>query len=191
VLGLCVIGGVAAAVAGGDDKPKATARPATAAKATQATQGPAEVQPAEEPAADDSDANFNVAPGTTMTLTSDDSVQEVTVKAAKLHKGACGGFGAKPENGSYLVAEVLVVQKKGVGSVNPLFFTFVGDDGTSSNSIGGAFSGCTKNDLDSTNSLRAGSKRSGQIAFDVKNGKGAIELAPGLASDTLGSWKVG
>jgi hypothetical protein len=51
------------------------------------------------------------------------------------------------------------------------------------------FSGCAKNDLGSTNSLRAGAKRSGQVAFDVKSAKGTVELTPGMAADTVGSWR--
>jgi hypothetical protein len=190
VAGLCLIGGVLNAITGADTKNGAAVT--TQPPATQTAKGqPAdEEQPATEQPADDS-GQFNLKPGTTLTITGDDgSVQDTTILSFKQHKGACGSFGADPENGTYLIAEVRVVQKKGTGSVNPLYFDFVGDDGTTSNSIGGAFSGCAKNDLDSTNSLRAGSKRSGQVVFDVKSAKGTVEMTPGLIAETIGSWKT-
>jgi len=192
--GLCLVGGVVNAVAGTDSKSAgvATKAPAPqAAKAQPTTAQPTDDEdpPTEDPA-DDADAHFNLKPGTTLTLTGDDgSVQDTTIVSFKQRKGACDQFATDPENGIYLIAEVRVVQKKGTGSVNPLFFEFVGDDGTTSNAIGGAFSGCAKNDLTSTNSLRSGSKRSGQVVFDVKSAKGTVELTPGLISETAGSWR--
>lgn len=186
VLVLCVIGAVANAVKGG--KATVSAPPsATTAKAT----GSSAEKPAGEPA-NSGGKTFNALAGSTMTVTADDgSVAEATLSGIKLHKGACTDYGAKPDNGSYLIVNVVVVQKKGTGSVNPLDFTFVGEDGTTSNALGGSLSGCTKNDLSSTNALRAGTKRSGQIAFDVKDTKGTIEYAPGgLGSEAVGSWKT-
>lgn len=190
VLGICVLGSIVNAVAGkgGTTKTAATQAPATQGETQQQA---VDQQPATEAPAGDS-AEFNLKPGTTLTLTGDDgSEQDTTIVSLKTHKGACTQFGTDPDNGSYLIAEVRVEQKKGTGSVNPLFFGFVGADGTTSNTIGGAFSGCAKNTLDSTNSLRAGSKRSGQVVFDVKSAKGTVEFTPGLGEDTVGSWKAG
>lgn len=185
-LALCVIGAVANAM-NGDDKKTTVSGPA----ATGATKTPGTTKDtADEP--DSGGKTFNVPAGSTMTVTAPDGgVAEATLSNVKLHKGACGQFGADPDNGSYLIADVVVAQKKGTGSVNPLEFTFVAEDGTTSNALAGALSGCTKNSLDSTNSLRAGTKRSGQVAFDVKNAKGTVEYAPGgIGAEAVGSWKT-
>jgi hypothetical protein len=166
--------------------------PGSGTKAAVSTKEPTATgaAPADTATAGDDAKKFDLKPGSTVTLTGDDgSVQETTIVSFKLHKGACSQFGTAPDNGAYLVAELRVEQKKGTGSVNPLYFNFVGADGTTSDAIGGAFSGCAKNDLGSTNSLRAGAKRSGQVAFDVKSAKGTVELTPGMAADTVGSWR--
>jgi hypothetical protein len=141
---------------------------------------------------DDGSANFSLKPGTIMTITGDDgNVQEAVILSFKVRKNACNSFGGEPKNGSFLVADVRVTQKKGTGAVNPLFFTWVGEDGTTSSAIDGAFSGCATNTLDSTNALRAGTKRAGQMVFDVSSSGGTVEYAPGgLGSEAVGSWKT-
>lgn len=191
VVGFCVIGSIFSAIFSSSDPKISTTRPAAAVGQTANGKTPTKAaEPADDPGT--SSKTFDLPAGTTMTITADDgSVTATTVSNLRLHKGSCGEFGAKPDNGSYLIADVVVTQVKGTGSINPLYFDWVGDDGTTSNSIGGAFSGCTKNDLTSTNSLREGAKRSGQIAFDVRDAKGAIEYSPGgLGSDAVGSWKA-
>ncbi len=171
-------------------KPNA-GRPAAAVGATDPAPetAPGDDEPAGEPE-ETEPSTFDLKPGTTITLTSDDSVQEWTLTSWKWHKGGCGGL-SDAEKGGYLVATVRVVQKSGVGSSNALFFEHVSEDGVATNSLSAMFSGCEKDNLQSTNSLRAGQKRSGQVAFDVKSPKGTVELQPGLAEDTAGSWKVG
>jgi hypothetical protein len=141
---------------------------------------------------DDGPANFSLKPGTIMTITGDDgNVQEAAIVSFKVRKSSCNSFGGEPKNGSFLVADVRVTQKKGTGAVNPLFFTWVGEDGTTSSAIDGAFSGCATNTLDSTNALRAGTKRAGQMVFDVSSSGGTVEYAPGgLGSEAVGSWKT-
>lgn len=183
LLALCLVGAVKAAVSGDGSKTTVSQPATTAGKTTGTTKTAAD---------EGGDKTFNVPAGSPMTVhVSDGAVTEATVSGIRLHKGSCGQFGADPDNGSYLIANVVVVQKKGTGSVNPLDFTFVADDGTTSNALAGALSGCTKNDLSSTNALRAGTKRSGQIAFDVKDTKGTIEYAPGgIGSEAVGSWKT-
>lgn len=123
-----------------------------------------------------------IALGATITLTGDDgSVAEVTLRSVKSF-----AKGLDPDNGLYVVFDVIVQQKAGAGSVNPLDFEFVADDGTSADSLSGVFSGCGEPSLASTDSLRAGQKRTGKMAFDVGSKKGALEWAPG--GDAAGSW---
>lgn len=189
VLVVCV--GAAIVGGGGSGKPTvdkpAAAGTGTAAEATTAagTDEPTDAGQAKN--------TFNVPPGSTITVTAGNGDKgEATVRSAKTYSKGCGEFAPDPENKVFVVVDVLVQWRAGTGSVNPLDFTFVSDDGTSATGISGAFSGCDKPSLDATNSLRAGQKRAGKIAFDATSGKGAVEWAPGgLGSDTVGSWKIG
>ena len=134
---------------------------------------------------------FNVVLGST--ITADDgngNIIEATLRSVRAVKKTCSSIDNGPENGLYVIVNVLVVQKKGKGSVNPLDFTFVADDGTSNNELTGGFSGCEKPSLDAAD-LRAGQKRAGEMAFDVNSKKGSLEWAPGgIGADTVGSWKT-
>jgi hypothetical protein len=94
-----------------------------------------------------------------------------------------------PERGMFLVVDVLVEATKGTVPVNSLNFEWVGEDGTTSNTIDGAFSGCDKSRLAATD-LRAGQKRAGQIVFDVSSTKGAVEFAPDILSSAAASWSA-
>lgn len=186
---LCVIG-VVASSGGSDDKGAKTsvAAPTTGAAKKDGTGKPATKQ-ADEPA-DDAKA-FDAAIGSTITVDDGDgNVQQGTLRSVKTFKKGCGSFAPAPENGMYVVLDVLVVQKQGKGTVNPLDFTFVTDDGTSNNEISGAFSGCEKPALGAAD-LRTGQKRAGKMAFDVTGKSGSLEWAPGgLLADTVGSWKT-
>jgi hypothetical protein len=143
---------------------------------------PAQARPA------DDKKQFDLKVGSVLTLTSGDDVQEWTLTSFKFRQ-SCGGL-SQAKHGGYLIIDVRVVQKSGTGSVNPLFLDFVATDGTTEDSMSGMFSGCEQNDPDSTNGLRAGQKRVGQVTFDVVSPSGAIELTPGLGEDTAGSWKL-
>lgn len=178
-LGLCLMGIAASAGRSQDDPPASVKQAAPAAK------GNDKPAPAKKP---EKRSTFDVPVGTTLTLDTDDNVQEWTVSAPR-YRTSCGGIG-EADNGGFLIVDVKMLQKEGTGSVNPLFLNFVSDDGTTANSMSGAFSGCEKNSLDSSNSLRPGQKRAGQVAFDVASEQGSVELTPGLGSDTVGSWKI-
>jgi hypothetical protein len=189
VLVICLIGAIATAGDSGD-KAKVKSPAATQAagkKAAKTTDATKDTDEQKQP------DTYNVALGSTITITGDDGARsEGTIRSVKTYKKACNSFSPEPENGEFVVVDVLVEQTKGTGSVNPLDFTFVGADGTTANGISAAFSGCDKPSLSSTNSLHAGQKRAGKIAFDASSGKGTVEWAPGgLGADTVGSWKVG
>jgi hypothetical protein len=122
----------------------------------------------------------------------DGSSRTGTLRSVKTYGKACDESAPAPDNGRFVVVDVVVAQVRGKGSVNPLDFTFVGADGTSANGLSGAFSACDKPSLGSTNSLRAGQKRAGKIAFDTDTSVGMVEWSPGgFGADTIGSWKVG
>lgn len=134
-------------------------------------------------------SKFSLAPGTVMTLGGGHSVQEAVILSFKVFGAGCGAYGTDPKRGSYLVADLVVKQRKGTGAVNPLYFTFVGADGTTADSISGTFSDCGTTELGATNALRAGSMRAGQVVFDVASPRGTVEYAPGgLGTEAVGSW---
>jgi len=183
-VGLSVIG----ALAGGDDKPAASVKGPEASTTAKDVAEKTTAPKAEQPAADEP---FDVPVGSTITATSSDGdVIEATLRSVKSVKKGCNSLGVDPKNGLYVIVDVLVVQKSGTGSVNPLDFTFVADDGTSNDALSSVFSGCDEPSLESAD-LRKGQKRAGKIAFDVNSKAGSLEWAPGgLGADTVGSWKT-
>jgi hypothetical protein len=191
VLVLCC-GGAGLAVLSGDPDTTTTSVSAGETTETKAADGAQPAQElkkgsAEEQAAKDT---FNVAAGAKITHQDGGDTIEAVMRSVKTHKQGCSSLDVDPENGLFVVVDVVVTQTKGKGSVNPLDFTFVADDGTSANALSAVFSGCDEPSLASAN-LRAGQKRAGKIAFDIGMKKGSLEWAPGgLGADTVGSWAV-
>ncbi len=179
LLTLCLVG----AIAGGARSGTATVAPPVVAQG--ATAPPRTSKPKLP-------ATFNVALGSTITITGeDDSEAKGTIRSAKTYRKACEDFMPDPKNATFVVVDVVVEQTKGTGSVNPLDFTFVADDDTTASGLSAAMSGCDTPSLDSSNSLQAGQKRAGKIAFDATSGSGTVEWAPGgLGAKTVGSWKI-
>lgn len=118
----------------------------------------------------------------------------ITVSASKKWpkplKKACQSLMPKPTNGLFLVYDVTFEVTKGDKSINPLDLTYVAPDGTTDDGVSGAFSGCGKG-IEAGIDFPAGTKRSGQIVFDVKAAKGRIEFREGLDGGAAGSWKIG
>ncbi|MBB4754260.1 DUF4352 domain-containing protein [Actinoplanes lobatus] len=162
--------------------------------ATQAAQDdgaarPLQAQPGQEEKTTATPAEtFGIPVGTAIVHQDGGDVTTAVVRSVKTHRQGCNSLDVDPKQGMYVVVDVLVTQTKGKGSVNPLDFTFVADDGTSANSLSSVFSGCDDPSLDATD-LRAGQKRAGKIAFDAGMKAGAVEWAPGgFGADTVGSW---
>lgn len=189
VLGGCLLlGGITAALGGGDDSTTvAPPKPADGA-AEPAGEAKPKGAPVEESA--EEDETFDVPVGSAITASRGGDTIEATLRSVKSHKSGCNSLGVDPDNGLFVVVDIVVTQRKGEGSVNPLDFTFVAADGTSAHGLSAAFSGCDEPSLDSAD-LRAGQKRAGKIAFDVNSKAGTLEWAPGgLGADTVGSWKT-
>ncbi|MET8832665.1 hypothetical protein ABZV78_01925 [Micromonospora sp. NPDC004540] len=129
---------------------------------------------------------FNMASGDTLILNDDDGTVEITVSNFRTKDKACQEYMPGPKNGMYLIADVTAEVTKGTGSINPFFFKWVGSDGSEESGVGGAFSGCGKL-MGSGNNLPSGSKRIGQLIFDVKDKSGTLEYQHHLR--TAGSWK--
>ncbi|MFC0029065.1 DUF4352 domain-containing protein [Micromonospora chaiyaphumensis] len=129
---------------------------------------------------------FNMPSGDTLIINDDDGTVEITVSNFRTKDKACQQYMPGPKNGMYLIADVTAEVTKGTGSVNPFYFKWVGSDGTEESGVGGAFSGCGKL-MGSGNNLPSGTKRTGQLIFDVKNKNGTLEYQHHLR--TAGSWK--
>ncbi|SCG52304.1 hypothetical protein [Micromonospora humi] len=129
---------------------------------------------------------FNMPAGDKLIINDDEGTIEITVGNFRTKDAACREFMPGPKNGMFLIADVTAEITKGTGSINPFFFTWKGSDGTEESGIGGAFSGCGKL-MTSGNNLPVGSKRSGQLIFDVKDKSGVVEYEHNLR--TAGSWK--
>ncbi|WP_089156534.1 hypothetical protein [Micromonospora sp. NBS 11-29] len=147
------------------------------------TDGPSTSTP--QPGTTD-DETFNMPAGDKLIINDDEGTIEITVGNFQTKKTACREFMPDPKNGMYLVADVTAEITKGTGSINPFYFSWKGTDGTRESGIAGAFSGCGKL-MTSGNNLPAGSKRSGQLIFDVKDTNGVVEYQHRLR--TAGSWK--
>ncbi|GAA3738027.1 hypothetical protein GCM10022379_04340 [Micromonospora maritima] len=132
------------------------------------------------------DKTFDMPAGDKLIVNDDEGTIEITVGNFRTKSAACREFMPGPKNGTFLIADVTAEVTKGTGSINPFFFTWKAADGTEENGIGGAFSGCGKL-MTSGNNLPAGSKRSGQLIFDVKDQNGVVEYEHNLR--TAGSWK--
>ncbi|GIJ25852.1 hypothetical protein Vqi01_10140 [Micromonospora qiuiae] len=191
---LCCVGGIVALVAAtkqaADQVSEALPMPTVSYEPpAPATSAPAPGTPP-SPAAPTTPGNrgetFDMKPGDTLVITDDDGTIEVTVTKFRTVTEACRSFAPKPEKGRYLIAEVTAKVTKGTGSINPFYFEWVADDGTTVNGLVGALSGCG-DPLGSGNDLRTGSKRSGTVVFDVADAKGTLEYRH--LFETAGSWK--
>ncbi|WFF08437.1 hypothetical protein O7622_07745 [Micromonospora sp. WMMD1076] len=132
------------------------------------------------------DKTFNMPAGDKLVVNDDRGTIEITVGNFRTRNAACSEVMPGPKNGMFLIADVTAEITKGTGSINPFYFTWVAADGTEESGIGGAFSGCGKLMTSGTN-LPEGSKRSGQLIFDVKDQNGVVEYKHRFRS--AGSWK--
>ncbi|MBM0229993.1 MULTISPECIES: DUF4352 domain-containing protein [Micromonospora] len=183
---LCCGGGILAIYAGAKKVEKAAESLPTPA----VTNAPAEPSSGAADPTPDADQTtgetFNMEPGDTLVIEDEDGTIQLTVDNFRTSAKACKTYMPGPDEGMYLIADVTAQVTKGTGSFNPFFFRWVGADGTEASGMGGALSGCGKL-LPAGNDLPAGSKRTGQLIFDVKDKNGAVEYQHRLK--TAGSWK--
>ncbi|TDB93217.1 DUF4352 domain-containing protein, partial [Micromonospora fluostatini] len=124
--------------------------------------------------------------GDTLVLTDDDGVLEITVTKFSSTDKACRSFSGPPSKGLYLIAEVEAEVTKGTSSINPIYFEWVAEDGTTTNGLAGIIAGCGDS-LASGNNLPAGTKRSGVVVFNVADDDGVLEYNHRFRS--AGSWR--
>ncbi|WP_036374085.1 DUF4352 domain-containing protein [Micromonospora sp. ATCC 39149] len=185
---LCCVGGIVALVAGANEAAKEAERQLpTAPRVTTAPSG----LPTADPTSPSSSAppdgeTFNMKAGETLVITDDEGTLEITVLRFRTSAKGCKSYSPDPDKGLYLIADVTATVKKGKMSINPFYFQWVAEDGTTANGIAGALAGCGDL-LDSGVNLREGSKRTGSVTFDVANKNGALEYRHEL--EIAGSWK--
>ncbi|WP_242623979.1 DUF4352 domain-containing protein [Micromonospora kangleipakensis] len=184
---LCCGGGIFAIYAGAKKVEKATESLPTPAVTNAPVDEPSSGAADPTPDADRTTGEtFNMEPGDTLVIDDEDGTIQLTVDNFRTSAKACKTYMPGPEEGMYVIADVTAEVTKGTGSFNPFFFRWVGADGTEASGMGGALSGCGKL-LPSGNDLPAGSKRTGQLIFDVKDKNGTVEYEHRLK--TAGSWK--
>ncbi|WP_329018893.1 DUF4352 domain-containing protein [Micromonospora rifamycinica] len=188
VLLLCCGGLVVAAVAGSQRADEAAEEIDRSVPAPDITRAP--VLPGDRPSAGPSptdDETFNLRAGETLVISDDDGTIEITVRSFTTSSKGCRSFAPPPNKGMYLIANVTATVTKGTASINPFYFQWVADDGTTVNGLAGALSGCGGDMLDSGSGMRTGSKRSGAVVFDVADKSGAVEYQHKF--EAAGSWK--
>lgn len=188
--------GGAAVFGGGDEQPQVktkAAQPTARASTAPATTAPAEPVAPEttepEPEPEPTQDTMRLAVGKTATVTDQFGTIKVTVTKARKRTTGCKSYSIDPNNGHYLLVDVKVQVVEGEGSINPLWFTFVDADGQTAEMFGGIFAHCGAA-LESGNDFPAGSKRSGQVVFDVATTKGEVVFS-GPLGDPRASWTVG
>ncbi|MFF5174272.1 hypothetical protein ACFY3U_16760 [Micromonospora sp. NPDC000089] len=143
--------------------------------------GPATAKP------DTNGETFNMKPGETLRIEDEEGTIEITVRKFSTSTKGCRSYAPAPDRGLYLIADVTATVTKGKASINPFYFQWVAEDGTTVNGLAGALSGCGGDMLDSGSGIRAGGKRTGAVVFDVKDKNGVVEYQHDF--EAAGSWK--
>ncbi|MBM0234397.1 DUF4352 domain-containing protein [Micromonospora sp. STR1_7] len=182
---LCCAGGIVAVVIGANRAANEVTEALPTPGVTRGAGQPQAAAPRSTPRSANGDTR-NMSAGDTLVIDGDDGTVEITVTKFSTATKPCKSYGLKPDEGMYVIADVTVTVTKGTGSANPLFFQWVAADGTETNAIGGAFSGCGE-PMPAGNELTAGSKRTGSVVFDVHDTSGVLEYQHQF--ETAGSWK--
>lgn len=181
---LCCVGGAVALIRGVNEAADQAERELSEPLVTTAPIPPRATP--SSPSNQNDGETFNMKAGDTLVITDDEGTLEITVTRFRTTEKACTAYSPKPRKGLYLTAEITATVTKGRMSVNPFYFQWVASDGTTTNGLAGALSGCGDL-LDSGVNLREGSKRAGTVTFDVADTNGALEYRHNF--ETAGSWK--
>ncbi|MGC4804528.1 hypothetical protein [Micromonospora sp. DT233] len=130
--------------------------------------------------------NFNLSAGDTLTINEPDGTLAIKVTQFRTSTKGCKSYSPDPKKGMYLIADVTATVQKGNMSINPFYFNWVADDGTTTNGIAGAFAGCGDL-LASGVNLPEGTTRTGSVTFDVSDKNGSLEYRHKLRA--AGAWK--
>ncbi|MGQ5260468.1 hypothetical protein ACTWLT_06885 [Micromonospora sp. ZYX-F-536] len=182
---LCCAGGIVAVVIGANRAATEVTEALPTPGVTRGAGQPPNAVPSPTPRSANGDTR-DMSPGDTLVIDGDDGTVEITVTKFSTATKPCASYGLQPDEGMYVIADVTVTVTKGTGSANPFYFQWVAADGTETNAIGGAFSGCGK-PMPAGNDLTAGTRRTGSVVFDVHDTRGALEYQHEF--ETAGSWK--
>ncbi|TDC81783.1 hypothetical protein E1193_13840 [Micromonospora sp. KC606] len=184
---LCCGGGVAALVAAGNEVEKKAGEFERSLPTPDTTTLPGLPGGKPSASAPADGETFNMKPGDTLVLEDDDGTIEIAVRKFSTFTKPCRSYARPPEKGMFLVADVTATVTRGRASINPFYFKWVAEDGTTSNGFSAAFSGCGGDMLGSGSGLPSGSKRTGVVVFDVKDKNGVVEYQHRF--ETAGSWR--
>ncbi|MEU7839970.1 hypothetical protein AB0B39_03265 [Micromonospora sp. NPDC049114] len=181
---LCCAGGIVAVVIGANRAANEVTDALPTPGVTRGVGQPPATAPS--PRASTDGETRNMSAGETLVIDDNGGTVEITVTKFSTATKPCTSYGLKPDEGMYVIADVTVAVTKGTASANPLYFQWVAADGTETNAIAGAFSGCGK-PMPAANDLTAGTRRTGSVVFDVHDTAGVLEYQHKFA--TAGSWK--
>ncbi|WP_320065751.1 hypothetical protein [Micromonospora sp. RTGN7] len=182
---LCCVGGIVALVMGSNEVAKEAERQLPGPVATTAPGSRPTAQPTSSSSSPTGE-NFNLKPGETLTVTDALGTMEITVQRFRTSIKGCKSYSPEPKKGLYVIADITATVTKGTMSINPFYFQWVADDGSTTSGIAGAFAGCGDL-LNSGVHLEEGSKRTGSVTVDVADQNGALEYRHKF--ETVGSWK--
>ncbi|MEV0212626.1 DUF4352 domain-containing protein [Micromonospora sp. NPDC050695] len=182
---LCCAGGIVAVVIGANRAANEVTDALPTPGVTRGVGRPPAAAPKSTPRSANGDTR-NMSAGDTLVIDGDDGTVEITVTKFSTATKPCKSYGLKPDEGMYVIADVTVTVTKGTAATNPLSFQWVAADGTETNAIGGAFSGCGK-PMPAGNDLTAGTRQTGSVVFDVHDTSGVLEYQHQF--ETAGSWK--
>lgn len=128
--------------------------------------------------------------GQALTLTGDGGLQAaVTVVSVKSASAGTGALAQPPQNGVYVVADVLIEVQAGSYAFNPLYFHFQSPDGTTYSAFDGNGMTAGFQPMLDSGTLAAGQRTRGVVVFDVPAPHGQITLSDPLDSQ-IGGWSL-
>ena len=184
VLALCCAGSITALVKGVSAGVQAIDNP-TSTATTKAPLKPADIPVDPEPTIPPPDTSaFGLALGESIEGSDGEGTWTITLSNPQLFTKACNPYADNPV-GKYLVVDVSFEVTGGTADISEWDFKYFDANGRTYDGYGI----CEDTDLEMGDDLRAGSKRTGQVEFEVPNGiEGEIEYSP--FARTIASWKV-
>ena len=134
--------------------------------------------------------NTTAPVGHALTITGDGGLAaSVTVVSVKTATAGTGPLAEAPQNGVYVIADVLIEVTGGTYDFNPLYFHFQASDGTTYDGFDGNGMTAGFEPMLGSGTLAAGQRTRGVVVFDVPAPHGEIVLSEPLGAQ-LGGWTL-
>ena len=135
--------------------------------------------------------NTTAPVGHALTITGDGGglAASVTVVSVKTATAGTGPLAEAPQNGVYVIADVLIEVTGGTYDFNPLYFHFQASDGTTYDGFDGNGMTAGFEPMLGSGTLAAGQRTRGVVVFDVPAPHGEIVLSEPLGAQ-LGGWTL-